>query len=401
MPVSILFGDRTAGEIVLTPLEYLPKFDNHPMQLIFLQQSGAAVLESFVRAKTVAYHILMQRGLIKAGNSYAFVCEVKDHQDNGLINKIVGRSCEFPIALALIIQFLEDATKEMNIAATGVITDISAGTIASVDSINCKFSGVIDSFPPESTIFYPIDNLIEEGGVPGTLIVKAASEGIMLTPVFILEEALDNLFLQRKKQREDIVILPTSHDMLKLLTETLLPLQSSFAQLDISMQVSKKLQDKGNMEHKSCPLILTPKDESRLVSLAYNCAPSAGMRILPISSMLTDNWFAHWHDQESTVVVSLSLWKKISDLPMTALVAYQTVLQLLRMVNPEYSPGLLFHEDVRGCLFDFCQRKPDINFKLRTGDICPECREKLSEMGFQVEPILRMLDTVRQIALSS
>ena len=41
----------------------------------------------------------------------------------------------------------------------------------------------------------------------------------------------------------------------------------------------------------------------------------------------------------------------------------------------------LWHEEPRGCLFDFCARKTDLNFKLRTADICGDCMEVFRDIG--------------------
>lgn len=198
MPTSIIFADKTRASVILTPMEYLP--GDHPIQLIFLQQPSPDVLESFSKAKSAAYHILLKKGWIRTGSHYAFFCEVKGDEDNGLINNIVGRSCELPAALALIIRILEDAGEDparflkiapenLSVAATGIISDMAGGTVRAVESIVSKLHGTVetDPLPAGSTVFFPSDN---ENEVPETLLRKAETGEISLRPVSALEDCL-------------------------------------------------------------------------------------------------------------------------------------------------------------------------------------------------------------------
>lgn len=158
MSVFILFGDGTAGRVVLTPSEYLPRFDNHPVQLVFLHHTSPGVSESFFRARTAAYNLLIRGRLVKAGVCCAFVCEVTDKDGKGVMDKIVGRSCELPFAVALITAMLKDRTKKITIGATGEISDIASGQIEPVDSVDAKLRGAINFLQPGSIIFYPSAN---------------------------------------------------------------------------------------------------------------------------------------------------------------------------------------------------------------------------------------------------
>jgi len=56
------------------------------------------------------------------------------------------------------------------------------------------------------------------------------------------------------------------------------------------------------------------------------------------------------------------------------------------------------HRDSRGCINDFCDNKKDVIMKMRTGDICPECTERI--ISGNVDPALvsqafRVVDAVR------
>ncbi len=56
------------------------------------------------------------------------------------------------------------------------------------------------------------------------------------------------------------------------------------------------------------------------------------------------------------------------------------------------------HSEPIGCLNDFCGYKKDVIFKLRTGDVCMDCIERLMVMHtstLKVEQILRLLEGMR------
>jgi hypothetical protein len=42
-----------------------------------------------------------------------------------------------------------------------------------------------------------------------------------------------------------------------------------------------------------------------------------------------------------------------------------------------YDVESFLHPETRGCLFDFCQQKPELEIKLQAGHICAECTERL------------------------
>jgi hypothetical protein len=54
------------------------------------------------------------------------------------------------------------------------------------------------------------------------------------------------------------------------------------------------------------------------------------------------------------------------------------------------------HEDTRGCFSDFCEYKSDLDFKLRTGDICGDCLEGFQKLGLP-EGYLRQLIALLQL----
>jgi hypothetical protein len=80
-----------------------------------------------------------------------------------------------------------------------------------------------------------------------------------------------------------------------------------------------------------------------------------------------------------------------------AFIAIEIVENLLEMLLG----AIWTHEDTRGCLHDLCAFKPDISFKLRTGDICPTCADVLRERlePTQYAAIVAMLEEIRSVAV--
>jgi hypothetical protein len=64
----------------------------------------------------------------------------------------------------------------------------------------------------------------------------------------------------------------------------------------------------------------------------------------------------------------------------------------------------LWHSESRGCLFDFCEQKADLGFKLKTGDICGDCLTVLRDARIP-ETLLRqaanIMDAQRRRAVNT
>lgn len=67
----------------------------------------------------------------------------------------------------------------------------------------------------------------------------------------------------------------------------------------------------------------------------------------------------------------------VSSVPTTALAAYEIIPHGLRALGSAYDVDSFLHPETRGCLFDFCQQKPELEIKLQAGHICAECTELL------------------------
>jgi hypothetical protein len=84
--------------------------------------------------------------------------------------------------------------------------------------------------------------------------------------------------------------------------------------------------------------------------------------------------------------------------PAAALIAYEALLHGLRAMNPSYDPIYVMHQETRGCMFDFCQEKPEVEIKLQAGHICTECLGMLSSFGFDTDLVTRAWTSVQQLA---
>lgn len=64
----------------------------------------------------------------------------------------------------------------------------------------------------------------------------------------------------------------------------------------------------------------------------------------------------------------------------------------------------LWHQEPRGCFFDFCLVKRELNFKLRTADICGDCLQVFREIGIPDALLLQtvaIMEACRPLALST
>jgi hypothetical protein len=138
--------------------------------------------------------------------------------------------------------------------------------------------------------------------------------------------------------------------------------------------------------------------EPRLVNAALRCAPTADVRIVLTEVQLTDNWFSRWHASSRTAIVSLFAWDRTATVDPAAFVAWEVLHHGLHVASPAYDSAVLLHEETRGCLFDLCRDRRDVEIKLQTADICPACTARLEQMGVDVEAVRRVAEVVRSLA---
>lgn len=56
------------------------------------------------------------------------------------------------------------------------------------------------------------------------------------------------------------------------------------------------------------------------------------------------------------------------------------------------------HEETRGCLFDFCGLRSDIEIKLQTMDLCPSCERGLGGFRIDLDAVKGLCEAVRELA---
>lgn len=144
--------------------------------------------------------------------------------------------------------------------------------------------------------------------------------------------------------------------------------------------------------------ILGLEAEAALAREAARLAPEAEVRIVLTRRRLADNWFSHWHAGPRAAVVSLADWESAFQVSPLAFVAYEIAHHGLRALAPDFDPVPLAHEDTRGCLFDFCATRADIEVKLQAADLCPSCRSALETAGLPLDRLLHLAETLRSLA---
>ena len=87
--------------------------------------------------------------------------------------------------------------------------------------------------------------------------------------------------------------------------------------------------------------------------------------------------------------------------PPEAFAAYEIVLHSLRLLAPAYAPEALLHEETRGCLFDFCESRLDVETKLRSGRVCEPCGRALASAGLQRQAVEHLVHAIRLLAAAA
>lgn len=143
---------------------------------------------------------------------------------------------------------------------------------------------------------------------------------------------------------------------------------------------------------------LSNREEMALVEDAVHAARHPGIRIVTTRRHLEDNWFSHWHEPQRTAVSSLHAWNDTADVSVEAFVVYEILLYGLHALSPRYKVLDIAHEETRGCLFDFCGLRADIEIKLQTMDLCPSCEHRLNNLGIDLTAVKDVCEAVRELA---
>lgn len=144
--------------------------------------------------------------------------------------------------------------------------------------------------------------------------------------------------------------------------------------------------------------LLSLPEEKDLVERVSRSNPDAALVMVFVPRPLADNWFSHWHRDAATALVSTFGWERTAGVPLAAFVAYELLHHGLRRLGPQYQPEEWAHAETRGCMFDFCRLKPEIEIKLQTAALCDECWKRLLAAGAPMDSLERLLDVVRELA---
>ena len=144
--------------------------------------------------------------------------------------------------------------------------------------------------------------------------------------------------------------------------------------------------------------VLALREEAALLDAAARACPEPAVRVVFTPHRLHDNWFSHWDGDRRSALVSMADWDGRFAVPPRAFVAYQAVLHGLRLLGAGYDPEGLAHLETRGCLFDFCRNRPDVEIKLQAGDFCPSCAAAMTAAGLPVRRLLRLARVIRRLA---
>ncbi len=110
--------------------------------------------------------------------------------------------------------------------------------------------------------------------------------------------------------------------------------------------------------------------------------------VLLTERMNTMNWFS-MIDGKRNVFVHCGDWELITDVSPKYPIAYEVMANVLRcLMKPDFEhPEQSFHEPPVGCMNDLCTQKANIILKLKTGDICGVCHQKLIDQQVHAQVI--------------
>ena len=143
---------------------------------------------------------------------------------------------------------------------------------------------------------------------------------------------------------------------------------------------------------------ITPVQENLFVDAARMRWADAGARVVLTVSQLPDNWFSHWDPVGRTAIVSLFRVEGLVGVELAAYLAYECLLNGLNNASPRYDLLRLAHRETRGCLFDFCGDKRDMEVKLQTMHLCATCEQGLDSLHIDTVAVARLTDVIRYLA---
>ena len=134
---------------------------------------------------------------------------------------------------------------------------------------------------------------------------------------------------------------------------------------------------------------LEPKTRESLFGICESFRKKYRIKADDAVVLLTDypnqfNWFSAWDpSNKRNFFVQTSYWEYFTKLDSSYPIVYELIsipLYLALCKTNEELLSLAHHEPKEwGCPFDLCANKIDIQRKLHSGDICPECRKLMIE----------------------
>jgi hypothetical protein len=189
-------------------------------------------------------------------------------------------------------------------------------------------------------------------------------------------------------------LLPETHDLVKqVVRRASRELRGLFTNVRVSSRLLGICEERERAGGE-----LSPAQEHDLVRAAAQTTRGPQVRIVITCRRLEDNWFSHWHAPQRTAVSSLFAWDQTAAIAAEAFVAYEILLHGLHALSPRYDMHAMVHQETRGCLFDFCGLRADIEIKLQTMDVCGECGTRLEQLGIRPRVISELCEVVRELA---
>lgn len=112
------------------------------------------------------------------------------------------------------------------------------------------------------------------------------------------------------------------------------------------------------------------------------------------------NWFSAANPNGSRdLFVHTKFWDYFTGSDQRYPVAYLTSTGILKkLLFQDYSDlQKHWHEEPKGCVLDFCRQKKEISFKMRTGDVCPDCLQLIQERNLNHDVVAQIFEVMEGI----
>ena len=115
------------------------------------------------------------------------------------------------------------------------------------------------------------------------------------------------------------------------------------------------------------------------------------------------NWFGSYDESLKNYFIQTNNWSYYfgNDLDSRFPIAYEVAAWILRsmMFRSQVETLNALHKEPRGCMMDFCVKKPQIILKMRTGDLCEDCMNVLTNRDVnrsQARQLFTIMDGIRE-----